>query len=131
MYWPDQNHFWIAMRAEIIRCDTCAKEHDATYKLPIDWIETKQRDGFDNEEEHHYCSIVCLATWAIPDSVFNHVDNCVRVLDSSLGLLDPKKALGGPAPTFEQMQILETVKDDYTKLKDAIGSLRKRGRDGQ
>ena len=48
------------MRAEIIRCDTCTKEHNAEYTLLPEWITTKQTD----DEEKHFCSKTCLIKWA-------------------------------------------------------------------
>jgi hypothetical protein len=51
------------MRAEIIRCDTCTKEHNAEYVLPKAWVTAKQVDGY-SEEEHHFCSKTCLIKWA-------------------------------------------------------------------
>lgn len=114
------------MRAEIIRCDACNKEHNATYKIPVDWIETRQRDNFDNEEEHHFCSESCLSLWSQDDKSLDCVDDCMKMLSISLDLLDPKGSLGGPAGIMEQMMIMENVKTDYAKLLDAIQSLRKR-----
>ena len=52
------------MRAEIIRCDTCTKEHNAEYYLPREWVVTKQRVEFEGEEEKHFCSKTCLIKWA-------------------------------------------------------------------
>jgi hypothetical protein len=117
------------MRAEIIRCDTCAKEHDAIYKLPVAWIETRQRDTFDNEEEHHCCSKACLISWASngqnTKKYSDHLEECLTNIGISLELLDPKSVTMGTAAIFAQMQILETVKDDYAKLKDAILTTRR------
>lgn len=52
------------MRCEIIRCDTCNKEHNAQDILPREWIATKQREGYCDEEDHHFCSKPCLIKWA-------------------------------------------------------------------
>ena len=52
------------MRIEVVRCDTCKKEHDAQYKLPTDWITTRQNAKYDLEEEKHFCSKECLIAWA-------------------------------------------------------------------
>jgi hypothetical protein len=116
------------MRAEIIRCDTCIKEHDAQYYLPKEWITTKQRDQHDCDIEQHFCSKECLVSWAtkdlVPNKQLDHVDECMKMLGISLNLLDPKGSLGGPAGTMEQIMIMETVKDDWTKLSDAILVLR-------
>lgn len=53
------------MRAEIIRCDTCTKEHDARYVLPNEWAEIRKSDGFGSDESMHFCSKTCLIKWAI------------------------------------------------------------------
>jgi hypothetical protein len=52
------------MRSEIIRCDTCTKEHNAEYVLPEPWVEIVKRDGFGNDESMHFCSKTCLIKWA-------------------------------------------------------------------
>lgn len=52
------------MRSEIIKCDTCTKEHDAQYVLPNEWVEIRKRDGFGNDESMHFCSKTCLIKWA-------------------------------------------------------------------
>jgi len=52
------------MRVEFIQCDVCEKKHDAQYMLPADWIRTIQRTNYGLEEEHHFCSKVCLIKWA-------------------------------------------------------------------
>src|SRR5258708_36712446 len=55
----------------------------------------------------------------------NHVDECMQMLGISLNLIDPRGVFGSPAELMSQMQIMETVKDDYRKLSDAILALRK------
>ncbi len=55
----------------------------------------------------------------------NHVDECMQMLGISLNLIDPRGIFGSPAELMSQMQIMETVKDDYRKLSDAILALRK------
>lgn len=53
------------MRIEVIKCDTCGKDHDPQYALPPEWIETTQRDIYGHrEEEKHFCSKSCLIIWA-------------------------------------------------------------------
>ena len=52
------------MRVEFIQCDVCEKKHDAEYVLPPEWVTTVQRNRYQLEEEHHFCSKVCLIKWA-------------------------------------------------------------------
>ena len=53
------------MRVEFIQCDVCEKKHDAQYELPPQWIRTVQHTSYYGaEEEHHFCSKVCLVKWA-------------------------------------------------------------------
>lgn len=52
------------MRIDLIQCDVCCKEHDALYVLPPEWITTIQHKSYGLEEEHHFCSVACLAQWA-------------------------------------------------------------------
>ena len=52
------------MRVEFIQCDVCEKKHDAEYVLPPEWITTVQHNRYQLEEEHHFCSKVCLIKWA-------------------------------------------------------------------
>lgn len=51
-------------RREIIQCEMCAKEHDAQYELPKEWITTKQTGYPGNDIEQHFCSKACLGKWA-------------------------------------------------------------------
>ena len=60
------------------------------------------------------------------DERLDQVDECMKMLGISLNLLDPKGSLGGPASLMEQMMLMETVKEDYRKLSDAILALRKK-----
>lgn len=56
-----------SMRIEVIRCDTCNKEHDALYVLPPhEWLRVVQtaQSQYGNEEEKHFCSKACLISWA-------------------------------------------------------------------
>ncbi len=52
------------MRVEFIQCDVCEKKHDAEYVLPPEWVTTVQHNHYQLEEEHHFCSKVCLVKWA-------------------------------------------------------------------
>src|SRR5258708_4512087 len=49
----------------------------------------------------------------------------MEMLHISLNLIDPRGVFGSPAGLMSQMQIMETVKDDYRKMSDAILALRK------
>jgi len=66
------------MRAEVIKCDTCCKEHNAEYMLPKAWIATTQTDYPGNDIEQHFCSFKCLIDWAeksLPrDEAIEYVD---------------------------------------------------------
>ncbi len=57
--------------------------------------------------------------------LLDHVDECMEMLHISINLIIPKEVLIGPAGLMSQMQIMETVKEDYRKLSDAILALRK------
>jgi len=57
--------------------------------------------------------------------LLDHVDECMEMLHISINLIIPKEVLIGPAGLISQMQIMETVKEDYRKLSDAILALRK------
>jgi hypothetical protein len=106
------------MRCEIIRCDTCNKEHNAQDILPREWVATKQREGYCDEEEHHFCSKTCLIKWS-------GRDECLYILSTSISFLMPQEALTGAAGIMSQMQTVENVKEDFKKLKGAIAVLRK------
>jgi len=63
------------MRLEIIRCDTCKKEHNAEYELPRDWIHTIQNTGtYALQEERHFCSLACLRTWLNAQLTANDIE---------------------------------------------------------
>lgn len=124
------------MRSEIIRCDTCTKEHNAEYVLPEPWVEIAKRDGFGNDESMHFCSKNCLVEWATkgevslvvslenwPKSEIDHIYECVGSLSISLDLLNPREALDGWGGTMAQMAILENVREDYKKLCTAINAV--------
>lgn len=127
------------MRYEAIRCDTCNKEHDPQYYLPKEWIVTKQRDQHGCDEEKHFCSKTCLIKWAsegqIPTSgngvaqeALDHVEECMDILHTSIMIgLHPQESATGPAGIMSQMMVVENVKEDYKKLRDAINALRKEG----
>lgn len=51
------------MRAEIIRCDTCTKEHDAQYCLPAEWVTITGRGKYNEGDDQHFCSLKCLQEW--------------------------------------------------------------------
>lgn len=44
------------MRTEIIKCEMCENTHIAEFKLPHEWIVTRQ-----SSQERDYCSRACLA----------------------------------------------------------------------
>lgn len=75
------------MRQEIIRCDTCKKEHDAQYMLPDEWIVISKADGFGNDESMHFCSKSCLITWAneVPDTFHSEAWGILKELSESNG----------------------------------------------
>lgn len=69
------------MRSEIIRCDTCNKEHDAQYCLPAEWIMTTQRGKYMEEgDDMHFCSKTCLIKWASIGIAACDVDIMVDVI---------------------------------------------------
>lgn len=130
------------MRSEIIRCDTCTKEHDAQYYLPKDWITTTQRGKYMEEgDDQHFCSKTCLIKWAsigasaaneLPQEALGHVEDCLDSLRTGIMVgLHPKEAVIGPAGIMSQMMIVESVKEDFKKLEEAIKSLRKEQPNGQ
>ena len=51
------------MRSEIIRCDTCTKEHDAQYYLPAEWQTITGRGKYNEGDDQHFCSLKCLKDW--------------------------------------------------------------------
>jgi hypothetical protein len=77
------------MRVEIIRCDTCKKEHNTEYVLPPDWITTTQtpRGQYGNEEVKHFCSTGCLIKWAKGDDA-SHVRREPLNLGQIIGQLE-------------------------------------------
>ncbi len=52
------------MRVELIKCETCNKEHNLQYCLPAEWVTITQRGKFNEGEDQHFCSNVCLVKWA-------------------------------------------------------------------
>lgn len=54
-------------RFEVIVCDICNKYHEATHRLPLEWITTIRYIPQYGQEEFHFCSRECLITmWSIP-----------------------------------------------------------------
>lgn len=56
----------------------------------------------------------------------DHVEECLDMLHTSIMIgLHPKEAYAGPVGIESQVKVVEQVKDDYKKLRDAIKALRK------
>lgn len=51
------------MRAEIVRCDVCKREHNLEYVMPSSWFIVTQHTTYGTQEERHFCSKECLKQW--------------------------------------------------------------------
>lgn len=60
----------------------------------------------------------------IDSKALDHVDDCMRYLGISLNLLDPDGTFKGMPDEETLKKIMQSVRDDYRKLSDAILALR-------